>query len=193
MGRPREFDTTEVLDKATHVFWVKGFEATSLNDLIEAMGISKSSFYETFGNKQDLFLSSIDHYATTALEDMVAALESDMPGREVIAQVFLNTANRFITNAEPMGCFLSNSAAELAPDCEPAKEKVVGYFHRAEEAFTKAVERGQKEGTIPSDRDAKALGRFLVSSMNGLQVVGKANQDPQTLKDIVSSIIKALD
>lgn len=78
-----------------------------MNDLIEAMGISKSSFYETFGNKQELFLSSIGHYATTALKDMVIALESDMPGREVIAQVFLNTANRFIRKAEPMGCFLA--------------------------------------------------------------------------------------
>ena len=178
MGRPREFDTTEALDKTTQVFWVKGFEATSLNDLIEAMGISKSSFYETFGNKQELFLSSIDHYATTALKDMVIALESDMLGREVIAQVFLIISNRFISKAESMGCFLSNSSAELAPDGVTAKEKIVGYFHRAEEAFTKAVKRGQKEGTIPSDRDAKALGRFLVSSMNGLQVVGKAKQGP---------------
>lgn len=193
MGRPREFDTTEALDKATQVFWLKGYEATSLNDLIQAMGISKSSFYETYGSKQSLFLSSIDHYATTALKDMVMTLESDMPGREAIAQVFLNTANRFITNATPMGCFLSNSAAELAPDCEPTKEKVVGYFHCAEEAFTKAVERGQKEGTITKDQDAKALGRFLVSSMNGLQVVGKANQDAETLKDIVAAIIKSLD
>jgi len=107
--------------------------------------------------------------------------------------VFLSTANRFINSAVPMGCFLSNSAAELAPDCEPAKEKVVGYFRRAEEAFTKAVERGQKEGTISNENDAKALGRFLVSSMNGLQIVGKANQDAQTLKDIVSTVIKALD
>ena len=106
---------------------------------------------------------------------MILALESDMPGREAIAQVFLNTANSFVTKAVPMGCFISNSAAELAPDCEPAKQKVAGYFHRAEEAFTKAVERGQKEGTISGDHDAMTLGRFLVSSMNGLQVVGKAN------------------
>lgn len=193
MGRPREFDTTEALDKATQVFWIKGYEATSLNDLIQAMGISKSSFYETYGSKQSLFLSSIDHYATTALKDMVLTLESDIPGREAIAQVFLNTANRFITNATPMGCFLSNSAAELAPDCEPAKEKVGGYLQRAEEAFTKAVARGQQEGTISGDHDARALGRFLVSSMNGLQVVGKANQDESLLKDIVATIIKALD
>jgi len=74
--------------------------------------------------------------------------------------------------------FSRNSSAELAPDGAPAKEKIVGYFHRAEEAFTKAVKRGQKEGTIPSDRDTKALGRFLVSSMNGLQVVGKAKPGP---------------
>ena len=74
--------------------------------------------------------------------------------------------------------FSRNSSAELAPDGAPAKEKIVGYFHRAKEAFTKAVKRGQKEGNIPSDRDAKALGRFLVSSMNGLQVVGKAKQGP---------------
>ncbi|MGA0393790.1 MAG: TetR/AcrR family transcriptional regulator [Rhodospirillales bacterium] len=193
MGRPREFDKTEALSKATEVFWLKGYEASSLKDLIDAMGISKSSFYETYGCKQDLFLSSIDHYANTALKDMVLMLESDMPGREAIAQVFLHTANRFITHATPMGCLLSNSAAELAPDCEPAKNKVVGYFQRAEEAFTKAVERGQQEGTITTDQEAKALGRFLVSSMNGLQVVGKANQDEQTLKDIVTTIIKALD
>ncbi len=142
MGRPREFNTTEVLDKATQVFWVKGYNATSLNDLIEAMGISKSSFYETFSSKQDLFHSSIDRYATTELKNMVVTLESDLPGREAIAQVFLNTANRFINNAIPMGCFLSNSAAELAPDDVQTKDKISGYFHGAEEAFTNAVKRG---------------------------------------------------
>ncbi len=193
MGRPREFNTTEALDKATHVFWVKGYDATSLNDLIEAMGISKSSFYETFSSKQDLYHSSIDRYGETTQQELILILESDIPGREAIAQVFLNTANRFINNAIPMGCFLSNSAAELAPDNVKTKDKISGYFHRAEEAFTNAVKRGQKEGTISNDKDATALGRFFVSSMNGLQVVGKTNQDAQAIKDIVSIIIKALD
>ena len=81
MRRPRECDTTEALNEAMQVFWTKGFEATSLNDLIGAMKLSKSSFYDTFGSKHEVFLAAIEHYKKTVTAQVSAVSELDAMAR----------------------------------------------------------------------------------------------------------------
>ncbi|MEQ8196119.1 MAG: TetR/AcrR family transcriptional regulator [Rhodospirillales bacterium] len=192
MSRPKEFDPETALDKAMQVFWLNGYEATSLGDLIDTMGISKSSFYDTFGSKREIFLSSLDRYAATTLAGIVETLESDMPGRDAIARIFRNAAERFVRNEDPQGCFISNATAEMTAHCPQTRIKVNKLFHRIEDAFEKAVERGQREGAISRRHDPRALARFLVTSLNGLQVVGMADPDSGPLSDTVETVLKTL-
>ncbi len=192
MARPREFETDDALERAMAVFWARGYEATSLVDLTDAMGISKSSLYETFGNKRDLFLAALDHYAQSRLAPLVAILEGDRPGREAIAAVFAVLVERALAGQTRHGCFLANCASEVAPHDADAARLVAGALGRMEDAFRHAVARAQAEGAIPPGRDSRALARFLVTVANGLQVMSKAGFGRAALEDVIGVAIAAL-
>ena len=125
MARPREFDTTEALNEAMQVFWTKGFEATSLNDLIGAMKLSKSSFYDTFGSKHEVFLAAIEHYKKTVTAQVSAVSELDAPARKLIGSLFERAVERMTEEDGRRGCFLNNCAVEVALH-DPAAAKLIG-------------------------------------------------------------------
>lgn len=193
MARPREFDANDALERAMDVFWTRGYAATSLVDLTDAMGISKSSLYETFGNKRDLFLAALDHYAQSRVGQMVAVLEGDRPGREAIAAVLATLVERALAGRTRSGCFLANCASEVAPHDPDTRRLVAAALGRMERAFHSAVARAQAEGAIAPGRNARALARFLVAVANGLQVLGKAGFGRETLENVVGVALAALD
>ena len=194
MARPREFDTEEALDRATEVFWSKGYEATSLCDLIAAMGISKSSFYDTFGSKHELFLAALDHYnsgvAGRGAEALIAGAESARAG---IAAIFDHHIGLMADQGDRRGCFLNNCAVEVASHDPAAAAKVSAGLGRMEAAFLEAVERGQAAGEISGRHSATALARYLTVSLNGLIVVAKAGRDRLALKEVARIALAALD
>ena len=193
MARPREFDTEEALEKAMQAFWLGGYEATSLNDLTTAMGISKSSFYETFGSKHDLFIATIERYGETANERIVAMLEKSTWAKGAIALVFEHIIDSATSSGERRGCFINNCAVESAAHDDAVASRVVDCMDRLENAFEKALSRGQAAGDIASGHDSRALARFLASSMHGLIVTAKANPDREKLNDIVRIAMAVLD
>ncbi|HJO75551.1 MAG TPA: TetR/AcrR family transcriptional regulator [Rhodospirillales bacterium] len=192
MARPREFDTTEALSQAMQVFWTKGFDATSLNDLLDAMGLSKSSFYDTFGSKHEVFLETIEHYKKTITAQFSGVAGLNSPARKLIESLFERAVSRLTEEGGQRGCYLNNCAVEVAPHDPKAAKLVNGGINLMEDAFFDLVQRGQSEGDIASDKDARALARFLTSSLNGLLVLGKANPDREVLTDICKTTIKVL-
>lgn len=193
MGRPRTFDERQALDRALEVFWAKGYEAASLSDLTQAMGLSKSSFYHAFGSKHDVFLAAIDRYGRTVAAGLAADLSQDKPARAAIAAVFDAAVEQVAGAGDRRGCFIGNCAAEVAASDPAAAERVVAGLRRIENAFHDAVLRGQAAGDIPARHDARALARYLTSSLNGLRVVAKANPDAAALRDVVRIALTALD
>lgn len=193
MARPREFDTTEALDQATQVFWSKGYEATSLSDLVDAMKLSKSSFYDTFGSKHEVFLAAIEHYKKTVACQIASVATLEAPARKLIAGLFERAVSRITEKDGRRGCFLNNCAVEVALHDPQAAKLIGGGFGIVEDTFRALIERGQKEGDIDKNKDARALARYLTSSLNGLMVVGKANPDPKALADIARITLTALD
>ena len=193
MARPREFDTEEALEKAMQAFWLGGYEATSLNDLTTAMGISKSSFYETFGSKHDLFIATIERYGETANERIVAMLEKSTWAKGAIALVCEHIIDSATSSGERRGCFINNCAVESAAHDDAVASRVVGCLERLEAGFENAVSRGQAAGDIAATHDSKTLARFLTSSLQGLIVTAKANPDKQKLDDIVRVVLATLD
>jgi TetR/AcrR family transcriptional repressor of nem operon len=193
MARPREFETTEALGKAMDVFWSKGYEATTLCDLLDAMDLSKSSFYDTFGSKHEVFLDSIVHYKKTMTSQITGVASLEQPARKLIESLFDRAVSRITEEGGQRGCFLNNCSVEVALHDPQAAKLIDGGIGLVEDTFFALVERGQREGDIASDKEARALARFLTSSLNGLMVIAKTNPDPEGLADIARQSMVVLD
>ncbi|MBO6949472.1 MAG: TetR/AcrR family transcriptional regulator [Rhodospirillales bacterium] len=192
MARPKEFDVDQALASAMNVFWSNGYKATSLGDLTGAMGISKSSMYETFGSKHDLFLSTIEHYIRTVTTQISGAAHIDAPAVKVIKALFHRAVQRMAEPNSRRGCYLNNCAVEVSVRDTEAGERVEKGLDMMEEAFFELVQRGQREGDISTRHDPRSMARFLVSSLNGILVMGKAHASTDKLNDVVDITVNAL-
>lgn len=190
VGRPLEFDPDAALEAAMQQFWSKGYEHTSMQDLLDAMNLSKSSLYQAFGGKQSLFRRCVVRYADQVTERLRAALQAAPSGRRFI-EAFLHSVVKEVQ--QPRGCLVMNTASEFAQAEPEIAADVAQSVERFRAVLQAAVERAQQEGDIPLDRDPRLLASYLVSSMSGLKVQSKAGADAKTLKGIIAVILKALD
>lgn len=192
MVRPQGFDAAEVLDKALGVFRLKGFEATSLADLLAATGLSKSSLYAAFGGKRELFLAAFDAYRAERTRELNGTLDS-RPAREGIAAFFRAIIDSSHGPESACGCMSTNQAVELAPHDAAIRERIAADFQAIEDAFCRTIARGQREGTIASDRDARAIARLLVVAFPGFQVMVRAGADRVRLEAALAGLLALLD
>jgi TetR/AcrR family transcriptional repressor of nem operon len=193
MARPREFDVNAALERAMDVFWSKGYEATSLDDLCEATGLSRSSLYATFGNKRDLLLHTVDRYIERRTPNIRAVLARQPNIHEGIAALLREFIDQIVSGAGRRGCFLGNCAAELPRSDRTALARVRRGLARTEETFREALARAAARGELPVAADVDALARFLTASFQGLRLVGKVNPDRAVLEDIAATILRCLD
>jgi TetR/AcrR family transcriptional regulator, transcriptional repressor for nem operon len=189
IGRPLQFEPDEALRAATGVFWARGFGATSLQDLLDATGLSKSSLYQTFGNKQALFDRCVHAYCCERAAQMRKALSEARSGWAFIEGTFFAAAEGRDGPAAQWGCLLMNTAAEFGRK-DPAVGAMVRVgLDRFAEVFREAVERAQREGAVGAERDAQALADYLVSSMSGLRTLVKAGIERRRAMEIARGII----
>lgn len=193
MGRPREFDTEEALDQAVEVFWTQGFDATSLQDLLQAMDLSKSSFYQTYGSKGDLYLQSIDRYRIRIVDRMMRDLERAESGRAFIENAFRSLARNLDAPNGRRPCLVMNDSGDVERREEAVARRMRHGAEQFEEVFRRAVERAQREGDVPPDKDAASLARYLMSSRSGLLAMRKAGASEEELRDIIEVTLSALD
>ncbi len=191
MARPREFDPDTALDRAMNVFWAKGYEATSLDDLCEATGLSRSSLYAAFGDKRDLLLQSIDLYSDRGVARFLAALQT-RPIRAGLRRILDDFIDQIVAGPGRKGCFIGNCAAELERGDREALGRVRRSLARNETVFREALAAAKRRGELAPSADPAALARFLVSALQGLRLVGKTNPDRAVLDDIAAGIIRAI-
>jgi TetR/AcrR family transcriptional repressor of nem operon len=190
VARTKEFEPLEALDAAMDLFWRKGYELASMRELLDAMGIGRGSFYDTFGDKHTLFLSAIDRFQ----EVRTLWVEETLHGGELdsVDEVFSRSLDGLFQFQPPRGCLLANSAVELAPHDPEVAARISDYIRRTEDAFHGALERARDRGEIPSDSDPRALARFLVNTLHGLRVLARAGADREMLEDTVRVALGAL-
>lgn len=193
MARPKEFDESEVLCKALEVFWRHGYEGTSLVDLLTAMGLSKSSFYETFGSKQALFREALVRYQDDKLAQLRARLDDGHPARQSIETFFRLVVDGACQKSSGRGCMSCNEAVELAPHDPAVRRQIERFLSGTEEIFAEAVRRGQADGSIDGRHDPRRLARFLTVGLNGLQVMARAKSDPDRLEDSLAVMMSAMN
>ena len=184
MARPKAFSDEEVLDKAVEVFWAKGFEATSMQDLVDAMGIQRGSLYSAFGSKQQLFLQSLNRYGVVVVKQLLEILESKPSAIGSIELFFAQLVEHLITAGPLRGCLVTNSAIERGLSDEATKQKVLHLLNAIEKGFYQTLLRAQEKGEITKDLNLTSLAEYLTSSMQGLLVMGKVNSERSVLERI---------
>jgi len=193
MPRPREFNADAALNRALDVFWSKGYEATSVDDLCAITGLSRSSLYSTFGSKRDLLLRSVDRYVERRTPDIAAILAQPMPVREAFATLARQFIGQIVSGPGRRGCFLGNCAAELPRGDRAALARVRQGLAQTEATFRAALMRAVACGELPSDVDIRALARFLTAGFQGLRLIGKVNPGRAALEDVARTMLQCLD
>lgn len=197
MSRPQEFDRDDVLDRALLVFWRKGFEAASIQDLVDATCLNRGSLYNSFGDKAALFAEVMEHYrANSPANPLIEAAQdtnSSVNIRTLIIEFFDALVQRALDDGDQKGCLITNTAAGMYGCTEAMTEWVRDSLADLEELFIGLIKRGQKNGDISSTATPQAISRSLLASAQGLNIMARTGASPQILKDIATMAVRVLD
>jgi len=191
-GRPLEFDPQLALQKAMELFWCHGYEATSLQALLTAMDISKSSFYQAFGSKHELFERCLKAFRERQVERMNAALAQTSSGKEFLRNMLLAAARDSATTEFPKGCLIMNTATEFSGRDVVVADLVGEGARQFAGVFRTAIERAQADGEIAADRDAEVLARYVVSTISGLKTMAKTGLPAAAIEDVAEVALTVL-
>lgn len=193
MPRSKVFDSDNALDAALDLFWRKGYEAASLTDLTAAMGLSKSSLYNAFGDKRDLFCAALARYEQVHMAQALAVLKDERRPVPIRIEAFLRRilVARF-GRGDRRGCFIGNTAIEVAPHDPLIAARVAGALKLIEDSLAAALAEGQETGEIAPEADARALARFFTAAAQGLRLMSKGEADAAALDDVVRVTLSVL-
>ena len=186
-GRPRSFDADDALDRALGVFWKHGFQSASLQELTEAMGMSKPSLYAAFGDKEALYLKALERYVAQHLARHVAILDAEPDGRKAVAGFLRSVAAMMSDAAMPGGCFIINGTADLGGSTTPAAvELALRNARQASETKLRArLVRAQREGQLAADIRAEEMAALFGAVLAGLGVLAKSGVKPAKLNHVI--------
>lgn len=189
-GRPRSFDRTAALEAATRVFWQKGFSATSMNDLCEAMGIGSPSLYAAFGSKEQLYAEAIRHYRDMGVPQLSDALESAPTAKLGIEAFLMFSARSLACPERPYGCMVVLSSV--------ASEGITGLADMILEERQKSLrmvmarlQRGIKEGDLSRKTKVEALARFFVTVQQGMSIQARDGASSTELEAVATTAMQA--
>lgn len=191
MARPKEFNREVALDRAMHLFWRRGYRATSLPDLLEAMRIGRQSLYDTFGDKRALFLAALDRYEAVVGAALVAPLDEPGPVRPAVRRVFDRVVEGSLRDGR-RGCLMANATAELAPGDREVADRTEASLRGVEDALCRALERARTTGELGPGESPRALARYLANALLGLRLTAKTTADRRVLEDAVRLTVSIL-
>lgn len=192
MARPKAFDTDAALVRAMELFWEQGYAATSMEQLVGAMGISRQSLYDTFGDKHRLFLAAMDSYCAMLEAAMLAPLRAPGAGLQALHDTGLGIINFLLQFPKRRACLMANTTLELAPHDAAVAAKVRVHMANMEAAFRHALGNARTRGEIAATADLDALAKYLVGMTHGLMVMAKSGADRATLIGIMATAVAPL-
>lgn len=192
--RPKEFDPEQIADAAMQVFWQRGYAATSIQDLVEGTGLSRSSLYNAFDSKHGLYTCALKRYQERSNAN-IALLAQDAPAKELVRQLLLRIVDDELDDTQRLGCLAANAALEVAGQDPVVAELVAQNFRRVEGALERVLRRGQEQGDIDPDKNPRALASFVVCTVQGLRVLGKgsaADERRERLSNVLEVVLQSL-
>lgn len=192
MARRREFDEAVVLDAAIQCFWSRGYETTSVKDLIAKTGLTAASLYNAYGDKRSFFGMALDRYVEDSIGERIRRCETLAP-REAIGAFFDEVVHRSLNDRDHKGCLLVNSALEVAPHDPEFQKIVAGVLDRIERFFLDCITKGQADGTIARSMPGDILARHLLGVLMGVRVLARARPERALLEGVVAPALAWLD
>lgn len=188
----KQFDKDAVLDRAMRTFWARGYEATSIQDLVKRTGVNRASLYATYGDKHALFLASLRMYDDLRRRQMLADLEATFAPVEAIRRMFV-AFTEGVDKATPTdGCFLTNTALELSAKDRDVRAIVGKAQQEVEAFFERMVRQGQSRGDIAASLDARDTARGLLASMLGMLVLVRSRPDRSLMDAVIRDVLRRL-
>lgn len=191
MARNKEFDEKEALRRAMELFWKQGYEKTSMQDLVNYMGIHRRSIYDTFGDKHTLFIRALSHYVEVMDERIKNNIKPELTVKQAIRKLFEMVI--YPNDKQPKGCLTVNTAVELSLLDQEVSEKVTETFIKTETLLFDLLKHGQEQREIPEHYDIKGLSKFIHNSLVGIRVLAKTTDDKKELETIIDLTLSILD
>ena len=192
MARPREFDETAALEAAMECFWRRGYEATSLRDLTASMGLTAPSLYNAFGGKQELFSRALERYLDRTTRDRLRRLEQSLAPKAALHRFFVEIIEHSISDRQRKGCFLINSALEIAPHDAECRAVITEQFDDIEAFFRRCILKAQADETVSFDVDAGDTARLLLGVLLGVRVLARTKPERAMMEGVVRPALALL-
>ncbi|MFI7698819.1 TetR/AcrR family transcriptional regulator [Nonomuraea sp. NPDC049480] len=189
MARPRKFEEDRAVEAAMRAFWEAGYEATSTQDLCAATGLGRSSIYNTFASKRDLFRKALRRYMDERNAVLAELMDGDLPAKEKVRTVLWWAVEP--EPDDPIGCLVVNSTIELAPRDPEIAELLRRDNDLRLRLMRSAIEAGRARGEIGADKDPSSLARFVVATVSGLRVMGRGGADRAALESVARTALDA--
>jgi TetR/AcrR family transcriptional repressor of nem operon len=196
MGRSKEFDRQSALKSATRVFWSKGFEGASLCDLLTAMDISRSSFYETFKSKEDLFREALASYNSESQSSVLSVQKvnaKDKTARSRLRQFFKEQTDFALNPDLPGGCFLTNTTATMTTACAEVKQTLVTRAKSRERELSNILKLAKENGELSQQHDVEGLARLLLCFNYGIMVMSRLEPQARYYQPAIDAAISLLE
>jgi TetR/AcrR family transcriptional repressor of nem operon len=193
MPRPREFDEAAALDAEIDCLWRRGYEATSRRDLTAAMGLTAPSLYNAFGDKEELFALALERYLDRNTRCRLRRLGETLTPKQAIARFFAEVVEHSVNDRQRKGCFLVNSALEIAPHHAECRAVIAKQFHGIEGFFERCILAAQAEGTIPLQLEAGDVAKLLLGVLLGVRMLARTNPSRSVLEGVVRPALALLD
>jgi TetR/AcrR family transcriptional repressor of nem operon len=193
MGRLKAFDETRALDAAVDCFWSRGYEATSIRDLADAMRIGGTSLYNAYGDKRALFARSLQRYADRSMRERIARLEASHRPKEAIRAFLVEIIDRSVKDPDRKGCLLVNSALDVAPHDAEIGKVVGGYLDELRAFFRRNIEAARAAGQVPRTIDAEDVSAHLLGVLAGIRVLARTGAKRKLLEAVARPALDLLE
>lgn len=192
-GRPREFDRDEALAKARDAFWRRGYEATSMSDLVAELGIASARIYAAFRSKADLFREAAELYMSGEGNFAPVAFARARSGRDAIERMLLAAIDLYTKPGRPSGCMVVLSATNCTSESEDIRRFLAEHRARRLQSIIDRLDEAKNAGEIRDDADTQILGDFYGALLNGLSIQARDGVSRKRLKAIVPGALAAFD
>ena len=191
-GRRKIFDEEEVIGKASEVFWKRGYEASSAEEILFAMGIGQGSFYNTFkGGKLELYERSLYQFTKEYEKKFLEGMLHSNNEVDNIKSFFISLASES-AESKMFGCYLGNAMVQLTENEKTVKKVAIGLLKRVEQIFVRVIEKAQKNGRMKNLTDAKLLGRYLINLWNGIYMTRRMGYTTEQLRSLIELNLEIL-